>query len=1143
MKMRAAQTKWRVPGRCAAMTLVISGAACGAAGAQTAPQASIPATASPAAAPAASAPAIQQGGLVQGAVTSGGTPLPGVSVTATNTLTGTRYATATSTDGSFRLHIPEDGHYVLRTDFAAFAENTSEVRFGGAAGALRDVTKSFALVLLSRVPAQAEDRGALGAPGRGGASGGTRAYGGGGRSNSGSQLLSLLGAAAGSLDAGDASGGAQLPSLGGSGDFTSDSVAVQGQNSGGNGFAGIDLNAVRERAENDRALNGGGGFGGSGGGRGFGGGSFGGGSGFRGSFRHFNPNQPHGAFFWTGSNSALNARDYALRGQAIGQPSYASNRFGLVYAGTPYIPHVIEHDRQDFLFFTLSGQRSSSPFDQYGTVPTAAERGGDFSQLTTASGSPIPIYDPSTGKPFANNRLPAQRIQPQATALLQYLPLPNLPGVSRNYQRLTSAQNNTTQVGLRFIHTFGNTGGSPLAGLVRQYMGMSQGLQQNIHVNFNYSHTAADNLNLLPELGGKTQTHSRSVELGYTLSEGRLTNNLTLNWNRVSTAGTNYFTNVNDVAGGLGISIFNGGPVNPLSYGLPNLTLNQFTGFNERQPSFTTNQTLALEEASTWTHKKQNFKWGADVKRVHLDLLGSGSVISTGSFIFSGLFTQQPGTSAASGVGNTAGNGVPRSGSSLADLLLGMPQQTSLQAPYAKSYLRANVYDAYFQDDWRALPSLTLLAGLRYEYFSPYSEKNDRLATLDPGNDFASVTTVVPNSVGPYTGAYPRSLIYPEKNDFSPRIGLAWRAAKDTVVRAGYGINFANGQYNKFVQQFAFQPPFADVQTNEATQGVKLTLANGFPASQSEGNYAVNKNYRLPYVQVWNLNVQRTLPQGIVLNVGYSGSKGTRLSIVDAPGRSATASLSGVLYDYENSVAFSNYNAITISVRKRLQKGLGLQATYTYAHSIDNATSVGGVGNAVAQNWQNLLGEESNSSFDIRNKLSGNFIYELPFGADKTYFTAGRSSHLLEGFSVSGTYTIASGEPLTPSYIASVNDVARGSAGSERPDRVPGVSLSAGAGTVNNWFNTAAFAPSPAVYGNASRYSIPGPGTISVNGSLAKTISFGETRSFEVRATADNVFNTIQYSTVDTQLGSGSYGQVTGTAATRQFSFVARFRY
>ena len=1051
------------------------------------------------------------GGTVHGTVTSGSTPLPGVSVTATNTLTGTKYTTATGTDGSYTLRIPDDGRYVLRTDFAAFAESTRELRFGGATPGPRDVTDRLQLLLLSRVPAQAEDRGALGSSGGAAGGAGRRAgsqYGSGaGGGRGGSQLLGLLGAAtAGSLDAGGTTGGSALPSLAGNSDFSSESVAVQGQNNGGNSFAGIDLDALRERAENDPSLTSafganfggpGGGSGRGGGGGGFGGGR-GGGGGFGGSFRHFNPNQPHGAFFWAGSNSALNARDYALRGQAIVQPSYATNRFGLTYAGTPNIPHLMEGDKKDFLFFTLSGSRSSQPFDQYGTVPTAAERGGDFSQLLAVNGAQVPIYDPTTGQPFANNIVPATRIQPQASALLGYLPLPNLPGTSRNYQRLTSEGVNNTLIGLRYIHTIGGgSSGSPLAGLVRQYMGTSTGLQQNFHVNFNYSHSASDTLNLFPELGGRTLTNARSVEVGYTLSRGRLTNNLNLDWNRSAGSVTNYFTNVDDVAGAAGINLFAGEAVNPLSYGLPNVTLNQFTGLGEDQPGFTLNQTLALGEASSWTHKKHNLRWGADVKRVHLDLLGSTSVISTGSFIFSGVFTEQPNTSATSGVGNTGQTGVPQSGSSLADLLLGLPQQTQLQAPYGKSYLRENVYDGYFQDDWRVLPSVTLQLGLRYEYFSPYAEKNDRLATLDPGNDFASVATVTPSTTGPYTGAYPRTLINPEKNDFSPRFGVAWRPLKDTVVRGGYGINFANGQYSKFVQQFAFQPPFADVQENEATALGQLTLANGFPAPQTEGNYSVDKNYRLPYIQLWNVNVQRTLPQGIVLNIGYSGSKGTRLDIVDAPGRTATASLSGVLYDYEQATAFSNFESLVVSARKRLQKGLSLQATYTYAHSIDDATSVGGVGNAVAQNWQDLLAEESNSSFDIRHKVNGSFLYELPFGADKTYFTTGRTAHALEGLSVSGTYSIATGEPLTPSYEASVSDIARGSTGSERPDRVPGVSLSTGARNVNSWFNPGAFTQPTGVYGTASRYSIAGPGTITVDGSLAKTISFGETRSFE----------------------------------------------
>jgi hypothetical protein len=259
-----------------------------------------------------------------------------------------------------------------------------------------------------------------------------------------------------------------------------------------------------------------------------------------------------------------------------------------------------------------------------------------------------------------------------------------------------------------------------------------------------------------------------------------------------------------------------------------------------------------------------------------------------------------------------------------------------------------------------------------------------------------------------------------------------------------------------------------------------------------------------------------------------------------------------VPFNYEESEAFSRFNAGTLRVNKRLSSGIALGANYQYSHSIDDAGSVGGTSSVVAQNWQDIEAEESNSSFDQRHKVSGNYLYELPFGKDKFWFTAGKASHVLEGFSVSGTFTFATGEPLTPSYQASVADVARGTAGTERPNRVPGVSLNAGGGSLKQWFNTAAFAPlaTGQIYGNASRNSITGPGTISNNMSLSKTMQMGDTRSLEFRATASNVFNTVQYSGVNTTLYSGQsaniatpFGQVTSAEAMRSFQFTARFRF
>jgi hypothetical protein len=1063
--------------------------------------------------------------LIHGTVSTGRIPLPGVRITATNTLTGKTYSAATDSTGGYSMRLPENGRYIVRAQFTVFALGEKEILLSLSPGSPQ---VDFSLMLASQVEKQeqAEEHAA------------SRQYSGKGAAN-----LSLLGSASDLIAAATGGGNAreQLPRAAENSDFAGESVAVSGQNGETNPFAGLDANQIRKEIQENQSESAITGTPEAPAMRAMGGGGLGGGGRLGAIFRNFKPNQPHGSFFWDGGNGALNAADFPLRGQPITEPAYGQNQFGLTFMGVPYIPKLLTNDNQDFLFFALSTERASKPFDQYGTVPTADERAGNLSGLTDQNGNPIPVYDPTTGQPFMYgnqaNVIPPGRIAAPATALLAYIPLPNLPGQLLNYQRLAAVGTNTTKFGLRYNRSIGSSTGSPLMGMLQRYLGRSAP-GQSINVNYNYMHTGADELNLFPDLDGKAQITQNSLQLGYSLGLGQVTSKFSVNWNRTDSQITNSFTNTSNVAAAAGLSNL---PTNPMLYGLPNLVLNQFSNASEVQPNFQVQQTISLSETSSWMHGKHNVKFGGDLRRADFDLLGDTN--STGTYIFTGVFTEQPGTRSS---------GVGRTGSSLADFLLGLPQETTIEAPYQKAYLRENVYDAYLQDDWHALPNLSVLAGLRYEYFSPYSETNDRLATLDTGNNFASVATVLPNGVGPFTGKYPRTLVYPERDDFAPRFGFAWNMGHDTVLRGGYGIDFTDGQYVTFAQSLAFEPPYADVQTNETSNIAgalacsPICLANGFPAPQADGNFAIDKNYRLPYIQVWNLNAQYTAPWNVILNLGYSGSKGTRLDVVDAPGRTATGSLSGVLYDYEDSTAFSNYNGLTFSARKRLSNGISLQARYTYSHSIDDASSIGGNGGTAivpAQNWQDLLAEESNSSFDIRHQVVGNFLYELPFGPDQHRLNSGWAGNALSGISVSGTFDFASGEPLTPHYEATVADVARGSAGSLRPDRVPGVPLIEGAGSLDHWFNTAAFIDPANVYGTASRYSIPGPGTVSVDGSLSKTIRFSATRTFEVRATADNVFNTVQYSSVDITLGSASYGQITGTAPMRQFSFMARFRY
>jgi hypothetical protein len=388
---------------------------------------------------------------------------------------------------------------------------------------------------------------------------------------------------------------------------------------------------------------------------------------------------------------------------------------------------------------------------------------------------------------------------------------------------------------------------------------------------------------------------------------------------------------------------------------------------------------------------------------------------------------------------------------------------------------------------------------------------------------------------------------------FSPRFGFAYRPSQkifgQMVVRGGYGINYNTQQYSSFAQQLAFQPPFAVTQTNIVNQqgcGV-LQLANAFNCSTAavQNNYSVNVNYRLGNVQVWNLDIQRTLPLGVVLNVGYNGAKGGDLDIVRAPNRTAASILNQTAqtFNYEDSLGFSRFNALSINARKRMQKGISLQGTYQWGHSIDNASSIGGSTVTPAQNDQNLAAEEGNSSFDIRQKLTGNWVMELPFGPNRAFLSKGDLwSKALDGFSLSGDFTFATGSYYTPHYNASVFGTATGANNTLRPDRVFSQPIE-GKGTILEWFNPAAFTSAANVFGTASRGSIRGPGTLAVDASLSRTVALGETRSFEARMTATNVFNTVQYSGIDTTLNSRTFGQVTSTAPNRRITFQARYRF
>ncbi len=949
---------------------------------------------------------------------------------------------------------------------------------------------------------------------------------------------------------------------------------------------------------------GGGGFGGPGGGGGRGGRGGGGG----GAFRNFDPTQLHGGLNYSGDFSELDSAPWSATLLPQRNTTYARNTFGATLAGSPYIPGLTKPNPKQFVFLNANVTKNTSPIVYNEVVPTALERGdidpvnnpnGDailtgLTQTVSGMSVPTPIYDPTTGntQTFANNVIPRARLSPQALYILQhYYPEPNVPNAGPqdyNYNATTVTGTNTANLSMRYVRSLGSNASSPF-GLGGGGRGGGGGggrrngnsnappmLRQSINANFSYTHSASDQREPILALGGASSSEGYNVGVGYTIGYGRLSNNATLTWNRSDAETRNYFTDTPiNPAGSSAIDVPSQGAVgaHPNFYnGLPTASITNFLSVVNVNPSLSVGQTISFSDFVSWRHLKHNYRFGLDVRRVHQDSLGGTNPL--GTFQFSGFNTESSMDQGCStgALTNCPSTSQTVSGAGFADFLLGLPQQTTIQAALNKVYLRENVLDYYLQDDFRVRNGITLNYGVRWEYFGPFYEKNDRLANLTGvTSGTTSVGCVTPSGLNQQTAAGTlnctasdtRSLIHPDRSMYSPRFAVAWRPSsksiwlKETVIRSGYGINYNTGQFATFGRLLAYEPPFAISQNNLlSTPGnvtgctnANLTFASGFNCSGilHQNSFGVDPNYRLGVVQVYNADIQRTLPWGVVLNLGYNGSKGSDLDVTRAPNHTfnKVTTPDAVAFRYEDSIAASHFNALTVNARKRLQSGISLQATYQYAHSIDDASSFGGTSNTSSiQNDARLDLERSNSSFDVRHRLTGNWIYELPVGPNRRFLNKGGfMAAALDGFSISGNFTFASGSYFTPSYQTTAAEIAAGGNYTLRPDRDFLQPLH-GSGTLGNFFNKNAFvAPPPDQYGTASRYSIEGPGQVLVSAALSRTVKLGDTRSFEGRMQASNVFNTVQYNGIDTVLSSATFGRVTGAAAMRQIQFTGRYRF
>ena len=1068
---------------------------------------------------------------ITGTVRSGKTPLPGVSVTATNTLTGKKFAVATEANGTYTLTGLPRGRYVVRVEFMGFAVQTQEV-------VLKPETPSgkfdAEMVLASRQQEQTNNAtAALVAAGRGF------------QSLALNNTLSALaggganGALGGGQGAGDAGG---LPLNGAGAEGPTESVSITGAQGRTQDFGNGSEQDLQDRIQEfrDRMRESGQGGGPGGGGPA---GIMGGGPIMMRLPRNLNINQPHGIFYVSDDNATFDARPYSLAGIQSERATYNLARFGANVGGPLNIPKIFNGGAKWFFFGGWNGTRGSTPYDAFSTVPTLAERAGDFSAATTRNGTLVQLTNPA-GSQFQTGGAPcisANIINPacinsSAEVLLKFFPLPNVNAATQNFHYVTSDQNNSDNVSLRLIHNLGSAsgpgfgpfgGGGPGGG----GGGGQRRSSNNINFGLNWSRSSTDIINPFPSLQGGNSTQGLNASAGWTYGHGRATNNFRVNYNHNHVATTNLYSTSQDVAAEAGIG---GVSTVPFDWGLPGISFSTFGGLSDPIPRRELDQTYTVSDTISWNRGRHNWRFGGDYRRILQSFRSAKN--AEGSFVFTGFQT----------------------GYDFADFLLGLPQQTTLQSGVDSYNFRANSFDFFAQDDFRFRPSLSFNLGLRYEYNGPYTEASNRIANLDVTPGFASATPVV---AGASASGLPPSLIRPDRNNFAPRIGIAWRPRQGTVIRTGYGINYNLAQYATIIQNFAFQPPFAITATNVSSPTSLLTLQNGFPAISAgavTNNFAVDPNYRLGYVQVWNLDVQHEFAGNIVVNVDYNGSKGTRLDIERA------LDLGNLQrFTYESSAGNSIFQAGSIRIRKRFSKGFGLSGTYVYSKSIDDASSVGGGAVVVVQNPFDIAADRGLSAFDQRHKFTGNWIMDLPFGENHRFAQKGAWAHVLGGWQWSGDFTIASGLPFTPHVLGNGVDIGRGVSGSIRANLVAGQPIGLSDPTTREWFNTAAFCspeltpnstsnpnstptcanPNGTSFGDAGRNIIEGPGQITVDSSLNKTFTIKESRALEFRIQASNIFNTVQYTGINTVVNSLTFGEVTSAGNMRRLTFLVRFRF
>ncbi|PYQ02005.1 MAG: TonB-dependent receptor [Acidobacteria bacterium] len=824
-------------------------------------------------------------------------------------------------------------------------------------------------------------------------------------------------------------------------------------------------------------------------------------------------NDFHGTAYDFYRNAKLDSNDFFSNRAKQPKPANDQNQFGGNLGGP------LAKDKA-FFFVDYEGTRITRGVTRVTNVPTADQRNGIFTSA---------VKDPLTGQPFPGNRIPADRIDPYAKAIIDLVPLPNQAGAN-NFFRAPDLIDNSDRV------------------LGRVDVRFTQ--KDSVFARYIYSNRTRDIPGAFGGIVDGTGTSAfgnqtiktNGVVAGWTRIFGpSVVNELRFSWSQATSDAVQQPFGQQPPAP----AIIPGSITNPtVAGGLPGITIDGFFGGGglgrigspDFLPKFQHTNQFEFIDSVSWLKGNHSLKFGADIiapmKNTFMDVPAT-----RGSLRFRNRFTGNP----------------------VADFLLGYVSDFQLSNVYAVDQRHwASMF--YVQDDWKVNSKLSLNLGLRYDFITPALEASNRQTNFVPGGS-GSLVFAKDGSL------QDRGLVKPDRNNFAPRVGFVYKIDERTIVRGGYGIFYNLFDRVGSEDQLSLNVPgLINSSVSSSNTAPLFLLRNGFPATflnppkldPAAGDLrrirlrAVSTDAPKTTINQASIGFQREVVRNIVLSVDGIYTKGTDLATLvnlnqplpNAAGNNALGPLPYPNFgfiEWREQNGKSEYKGIDFGLDRRFSNGWSFGVSYTLGDSKDNSseqlTTQGS--NAFPQEARNFEPWYGPSDYDVRHRLAVNFVAELPFGKGKRWATSEVGNAILGGWTFSGIFAARSGRPFTVNQ--GNNNVGLNMTG--LPNLVGDPD---GPKTVDQWFNTAAFqAVSSGTFGNEHRNLLRGPGWKSFDMSLSRRFGLGSRGGATLRWDVFNLFNTVNLGLPNRDLASpttlGTIASLSGDARVMQLSLRLTF--